>query len=91
MKSLTTPDFWEAYRALAQNVRELARKTYQLWQANPNHPPRQWKLLAPRLWSIRVGLRYRAPARVRGDTTYWFSIGTHNDFDNIIRRLISGA
>jgi hypothetical protein len=35
MKSSTTPDFWESYRALPLNVRHLARKTYHLWQANP--------------------------------------------------------
>jgi hypothetical protein len=38
----------------------------------------------------RVGLRYRALARVRADTAYWFWIGTHNDFDKIIRRFVSG-
>jgi hypothetical protein len=32
MTSSTTPDFWAAYRALPQNVRELARKNYRLWQ-----------------------------------------------------------
>ena len=91
MKSSTTPDFWESYRALPQNVRDLARKTYQLWQANPSHGSLHWKPLAPGLWSVRVGLQYRALARVRGDTAYWFWIGTHNDFDKIIRRLISSA
>ncbi len=91
MKSSTTPDFWESYRTLPQNARDLARKTYQLWQDNPSHGSLHWKPLAPGLWSVRVGLRYRALARVRGDTAYWFWIGTHNDFDKIIRRFISGG
>jgi hypothetical protein len=80
MKSSTTPDFWEAYRSLRENVRNVARKTYQLWQANPNHPSLHWKQLAPGLRSVRVDLQYRALARVRGDTAYWFWIGTHNEF-----------
>src|SRR6266508_1325378 len=33
------------------------------------------------------GLKYRALARVRHDTAYWFWIGTHNEFDNIIGQL----
>ena len=33
----------------------------------------------------------RALAWVRGGTAYWFWIGTHNDFDKIIRRFISGG
>jgi hypothetical protein len=49
MKSSTTPDFWESYRALPQNVRDLARKTYELWQANSSHGSLHWKPLAPGL------------------------------------------
>ena len=90
MKSSTTPDFWAAYRALPQNVREVARKNYRLWQENTSHPSLHWKQLAPGLWSVRIGLKYRALARVRDDTTYWFWIGTHNEFDNIIGQFISG-
>jgi len=41
----------------------------------------------PGVRSIRIGLQYRALARIRGDTAYWFWIGTHNEFDNIVRRL----
>jgi hypothetical protein len=89
MKSSTMPDFWEWYGALPQKVRDTACKTYQLWQANPKRGSLHWKPLAPGLWSVRVGLQYRARARVRGDTAYWFWIGTHNDFDKIIRRFIS--
>ena len=91
MKSSTTPDFWDSYRALPQNVRDLARKTYQLWQANPDHGSLRWKPLAPGLCSVRVGMQYRALARVRRDTAYWFWLGTHNDFDKIVRRFISGG
>jgi hypothetical protein len=89
MKSLTTPDFWAAYQALPQRMHDLARKTYQLWRDNPGHPSLHWKPLAPGLWSVRVGLRYRALARVRGDIAYWFWIGSHSEFDNIIARFIS--
>jgi hypothetical protein len=47
VKSSTMPDFWQSYHALPQNVRGVARKTYQLWQANPNHGSLHWKPLAP--------------------------------------------
>ena len=89
MKSSTTPDFWAAYQALPERVRNLARKIYLLWQENPGHPSLRWKQLAPGLWSVRIGLQYRALARVRGDTAYWFWIGTHNEFDKIIACFIS--
>jgi len=47
MKSSTTPDFWAAYQVLPERVRNIARKTYQLWQENPRHPSLHWKQLAP--------------------------------------------
>jgi len=89
MKSSTTPDFWAAYQVLPERVRNLAGKNYLLWQENPAHPSLHWKQLAPGLWSIRVGLQYRALARVRSDTAYWFWIGSHNEFDKIVARFIS--
>jgi hypothetical protein len=89
MKSSTTPDFWAAYQVLPERVRNLARKNYLLWQENPAHPSLHWKQLEPGLWSIRVGLQYRALARVRSGTAYWFWIGSHNEFDKIIARFIS--
>jgi hypothetical protein len=58
---------------------------------NPGPGSLHWKPLVPGLWSVRVGLRYRALARVRGNTAYWFWIGTHNQFDKIMKRFISGA
>ena len=65
MKSSTTPDFWAAYRGLPQNVRELARKNYRLWQENTSHRSLDWKQLTPGLWSVRIGLKYRALQRLR--------------------------
>jgi hypothetical protein len=45
LKSSTTPEFWESYGALPLNVRDVARKTYQLWQANPSHGSLHWSRL----------------------------------------------
>lgn len=89
MKSSTTSDFWAAYSALPKKVREVARKNYRLWQENPHHHSLRWKKLAPGLWSVRIGLNYRALARLRGDTAYWFWIGTHSEFDNFIGQFSS--
>jgi len=36
MKSFTTPNFWEAYAALSPEMKQQARKAYQLWKENPS-------------------------------------------------------
>jgi len=62
MKSFATADFWEAYAKLPSEVKEQARKTYQLWQSNSQHPSLHFKKVGKNLWSARVSGGYRALA-----------------------------
>jgi hypothetical protein len=84
MKSLTTSRFWQEYARLPAEIRQQARKQYRLWQQNHWHPSLQFKQIGT-LWSARVTQDYRALAVLRGDTYYWFWIGTHAEYDRIIR------
>jgi len=36
------------------------------------------------LWSVRIGKGYRALAIKEGDTYFWFWIGTHEDYDQML-------
>ena len=84
MRHLASPSFWEAYRRLPEQVRALADKNYALLKANPEHPSLQFKKVG-RYWSVRVGLRYRALAVEADDDLIWFWIGSHADYDDLIR------
>lgn len=84
MKSLTTPDFWKAYAALPQDVKEQAKKAYQLWQENRSHPSLNFKKVGKNLWSARITGDYRALALKKGDDYYWFWIGTHAQYDALL-------
>ena len=83
IKHFTTPDFWQHYNALPQEVRSLADKNYELLKSNPAHPSLQFKSVGE-LWSIRVGLHYRALGRMRADGLYWFWIGPHGVYDGYL-------
>ena len=85
MKSSTTPKFWKAYALLPAEVQRAARKQYRLWLQNPRHPSVQFKPIGE-LWSARVTQEYRALALTEGDTYHWFWIGTHTEYDQILRR-----
>jgi hypothetical protein len=39
------------------------------------------------VFSVRVGLHYRAVALRDQDTLIWFWIGTHADYDHLLRSL----
>jgi hypothetical protein len=43
MRHRTTPRFWEYYRSLPTEVRELADKNFRRLQSNPRPPSLQFK------------------------------------------------
>jgi hypothetical protein len=83
--SRTRPSFWRAYASLDSRVREAARRAYQLFENNPDHPSLRFKKLGgyEHVWSVRINEQYRAVGERRSDTVIWIWIGTHNDFDNL--------
>ncbi|MCW5852833.1 MAG: hypothetical protein KIT87_22365, partial [Anaerolineae bacterium] len=59
MKHITTPQFWELYYRLPAEIRDRADKNFELLKAEPHHPSLHFKKIG-KLWSVRVGRRYRA-------------------------------
>ena len=88
MNSRATPRFWAAYRELPEPVREAA-KAYRLFRDNPTHPSLQFKRIHTRepVYSVRITLGYRAVALVEGDDVAWFWIGSHADYDRLVKTL----
>ncbi len=85
MKSFATPDFWNAYANLPQKIQREADKTYLIWRDNPRYPSLHFKKVKDNLWSVRVTLNYRALAIKRGDDYYWIWIGTHEQYDRLLK------
>ncbi len=84
MRHFASAAFWEAYEKLPASVRELADKNYALLKNDPQHPSLRLKKVG-RYWSVRVGLRYRALAAEVDDGLLWFWIGSHADYDALIK------
>lgn len=85
MNSATTDRFRRALVHLPHPIREKARKAYRLWLRDPQHPSLHFKKVGT-LWSVRVDDGYRALGLVRNGTMYWVWIGTHDDYERMIRR-----
>jgi hypothetical protein len=79
-----SPDFWTCYNALPAPIREQADRAFELLKANPKHPSLHFKQVG-RFWSARVGLQYRAVGVDAADGIVWFWIGTHAEYDKLIR------
>jgi len=79
----TTADFWECYKRLPAEVRELADKNFQLLKADPKYPSLHFKKIDG-LWSARVGRDYRALGLDKAEGVVWFWIGTHADYEKLL-------
>lgn len=84
MRSFVTHRFWKSFAELPDHIQKAARKQYLLWQSNPQHPSLQFKPIG-QLWSVRVTQDYRALAILEKDDYHWIWIGTHADYDQILR------
>jgi len=89
MKSRINDDFLQAYRRLPQDVRQQARKAYQLFRDNPQHPSLNFKRIhsTQPVVSVRISLGYRTIGVLVGDEVVWFWIGSHADYDQLIKSL----
>jgi len=84
MRHFASSGFWESYARLPEQVRALADKNYAILKDNPQHLSLQLKKVG-RYRSVRVGLRYRALAVEIDDGLLWFWIGSHAEYDAMIR------
>lgn len=84
MRHFTSPRFWKCYGELPAGVRRLADKNFDLLKRDPSHPSLHFKRIG-RFWSVRVGLEYRALAVDGPEGAVWFWIGTHAEYNKLLR------
>ena len=90
MISRTTKAFRDALAALPLDVQKQADESFALFKQNPSHPGLHFKPMKRRgrtFYSARVGMHYRALALEKPDGLYWFWIGTHGEYDQLIDHL----
>ncbi|MCX6640413.1 MAG: hypothetical protein NTW14_08040 [bacterium] len=85
MKHQTTERFWLCYSKLPAKTRKVADKNFTILKENPAHPSLQFKKIG-KLWSVRVGLAYRALAVEDGEDYIWVWIGPHEEYEEILKR-----
>jgi mRNA-degrading endonuclease RelE of RelBE toxin-antitoxin system len=86
MKHRTLPRFWQHYEQLPKEARKLADKNFELLKSDPHHPSLRFKKVDPdrKLWSVRIGLQYRALGLEKTDGILWFWIGSHADYEKLL-------
>ena len=89
MTSSVTRDFRRRLERLAPPVREQAGRAYALWRSDPFHPSLQFKPVSPRwpIYSVRVGIGFRALGLREANHVYWFWIGSHAEYEELLKHL----
>ncbi|MEA5505913.1 hypothetical protein VB735_22905 [Halotia wernerae UHCC 0503] len=84
MRYRATPDFWYHYRQLPSHIQKLADRCYEMLKQDSQYPSLYFKQVG-QFWSVRVGLHYRALAVEQEGEIVWFWIGTHAEYDRLLR------
>jgi hypothetical protein len=86
MQSRTTRRFWRLFTDLPFEAQRDAKRAYLLFQNNPAHPGLQFKKLEgeDNIYSVRIGLEYRAVAVMKKDRIVWYWIGSHAEYDRLV-------
>jgi hypothetical protein len=79
-----TERFWNCFENLPEPIQKLANRQFDILKNNPGHPSLHFKKVG-RFWSVRIGLDYRALATEHGKVFIWVWIGTHDEYENMLR------
>jgi hypothetical protein len=77
------------FAALPQPIQVQARDAYRKFRLDPHHPSLRFKQVHATLpiYSVRVGLGYRALGKRDSKGILWFWIGSHADYDMLLSQL----
>ena len=86
---MTTAQFWRFYNALPKEVQRRADSAYELWQITPYAHSLYFKRVGKQqpIYSVRIGLGYRALDILEEDAILWFWIGPHNEYERLLKAL----
>ena len=89
MKSSVTQEFRKRLDRLPVAVQEQAARAYSLWRPDPYHPSLRFKRVSQRqpIYSVAIGIGYRALGLREADHVYWFWIGPHAEYDELLKHL----
>ena len=89
MTSRTTERFRKAFQKLPLHVQRKASEAYRLWRQDHWHSSLQFKQVhdIKPIYSVRIGIGWRALGVKTDDTIVWFWIGSHADYDNLLAQL----
>lgn len=78
--------FRKAFQRLPKEIQTQAKRTYQQWKRNPYQPALEFKRVHPikPVYSVRIGLKWRAVGILENNVIVWFWIGSHEEYHQLL-------
>jgi hypothetical protein len=88
MRSRTTKGFWTCFARLPEAAQRQAKLAFLRWRQDQGHPGLAFKRVhaTEPIYSVRVSLGYRALGLREDALITWFWIGSHADYERILRK-----
>jgi hypothetical protein len=85
--SRRSKSFVDLLAELSPEVAEQAKEACRVWSKNQSHPGLRFKKIQnlQDVWSVRVSRNYRAVGAKDGNTIVWFWIGSHAEYDQLLK------
>ena len=89
MRSRTTANFRKAFFQLPAEVQQQAKLVFRIWKRDTRHPSLHFKRIHQSLpiYSVRIGINWRAVGNQRSEGMIWFWIGSHSDYNKLLSHL----
>jgi len=89
MNSKTTERFWKCYAELPLSVRKSTKEIYKQFLKDPYYPSLHFKQIHSTrpIFSVRITKNYRAIGVVQENDIIWFWIGSHAEYNRLIKQL----
>jgi mRNA-degrading endonuclease RelE of RelBE toxin-antitoxin system len=86
VKSQRTKKFKKIFNKLPSHVQAQVEIAYEHFKRDPWYSSLEFKCVnkGESIYSIRIGIHYRALGYMRDDTIIWYWVGTHSDYDHLI-------
>jgi len=85
IQSRATRRFWRLFSDLPADAQRDAKRAYRQFQSDPAHPGLQFKKPEgeDNVYSVRIGLDFRALGTLRKDRIVWYWIANHSEYDRL--------
>jgi hypothetical protein len=86
VRNKQTKEFRKQFARLPYHIQKQAKNAYRIFKANPYYPGLHFECIdrEASIYSVRIGLHYRAVGVWEGDTISWFFIGSHEEYNHLL-------